>query len=102
MRAEMRPDFKLAKRIAIGQLTAALLLIPGVMQTLLTAHPLCYSVGVIIILLRLFFKEDPMKCLLSMALLSSTLIISCCLQRYQNEIVGYVRLAIERPDFLGL
>ena len=85
----------------MAAITAALILVPGVMQLLLAAHPAYYSVGVVLILFKLFRKGDPLKCLLSMTLLVSTLILRDCLQQHEVEILGYVRHALAQPGFLG-
>ena len=94
--------FTLAKRVWIAAITVTLCMFPGLMQHMLQANPLYYSVGVVLILLRLFRKGDPLKGMLAMTLLCSTLILSSCLQRYQTDILGYVRNAIAQPNFLGL
>lgn len=94
--------FTRAKRAGIGTITVGLMLFPGVMQHMLQAHPGWYSIALVIILLRLFRKGDPLKCMLSMSLLCSTLILSNLLQRYSNEILEHVRQAIAQPNFLGL
>jgi len=102
MPAEPSRALILAKRVWIAGITVALILVPGVMQLLLAAHPVYYSVGVVLILFKLLRKGDPLKCMFSMTLLVSTLILSGCLQRHQAEILGYVRHAIAQPGFLGL
>ena len=102
MPAEPSRGLILARRVWIAGITVALILVPGVMQLLLAAHPAYYSVGVVLILFKLCRKGDPLKCLWSMTLLVSTLILSGSLQRHQAEILGYVRHAIAQPGFLGL
>lgn len=101
MPAEPSRAFKLTGGILMAVITAALILVPGVMQLLLAAHPGYYSVGVVIILFKLFRKGDPLKCLLSMTLLVSTLILRDCLQQHEVAILGYVRHALAQPGFLG-
>ena len=102
MPAEPSRALILARRVGVAGITVALILVPGVMQLLLAAHPAYYSVGMVIILFKLFRKGDPLKGMLSMSLLASTLILSGCLQRHQAEILTYVRHAIAQPGFLGL
>lgn len=101
MPAEPCRSLILVRRIMIGGITINLVIVPGVMQLLLAAHPAYYSVGVVLILFKLCRKGDPLKCLWSMTLLVSTLILSGSLQRNQAEILRYVRHAIAQPGFLG-
>ena len=102
MPTELSNRLKLAMLAWIALISVALCVIPGVMQLLLTAHPGYYSLGVIAILVRFILKRNALACMLSMSYLSSTLIVNCILRYYQADIIKTVRLAIERPDFLGL
>lgn len=102
MPAEPSRAFTLARRGWIAGSTMALIMIPGAMQLLLAAHPGYYSVGVVLIIFKLFRKADSLKCMWSMTLLCSTLILSSCLRHYQAEILEHVRNALAQPGFLGL